>query len=114
VIVRACGLASLGAKTFTALALCADPYPIHISPDHRHAVDQTGSPFLIHGDMRWSLISGVTEEEAERYLENRRRKGFNASVVNLIEHKRRGPVNRYGEGPFRAFPPVNFQNEAKD
>ena len=85
---------------FTALAICAGPYPVRVGPDHRHVVDQNGLPFLIHGDMPWSLISGVTEEEAEHYLENRRQQGFNSIVVNLIEHKFHGPVNRYGEGPF--------------
>jgi len=93
------------------LALYAGPYPIRVGPDHRHVVDQTGSPFLIHGDMPWSLISGLTEEEAERYLENRRLKGFNSIVVNLIEHKFHGPVNRYGEGPFTAPGDFSTPNE---
>ncbi|HXJ40339.1 MAG TPA: glycoside hydrolase family 140 protein [Bryobacteraceae bacterium] len=68
--------------------------------DHRHVLDQSGVPFLIHGDTPWSLISGLTREEAEQYLENRRQKGFNSIIVNLIEHKFHGPLNRYGEGPF--------------
>jgi hypothetical protein len=55
---------------------------------------------LVQGDAAWSLISGLTKEEAEKYLEARRRQGFNSVIVNLIEHKFRGPVNRYGEGPF--------------
>jgi len=61
--------------------------------------------------MPWSLISGVTEEEAERYLENRRQKGFNSIVVNLIEHKFHGPVNRYGEGPFTTPGDFSTPNE---
>ncbi len=96
-MIRACLLAVGGA--LLALA-AADHYPIRVGADHRHVVDQAGTPFLIHGDMPWSLISALTEEEAERYLENRREKGFNSIVVNLIEHKFRGPVNSYGEGPF--------------
>lgn len=75
-------------------------YPIRVSSDHRHVVDQYGLPFLIQGDAPWSLISGLTTEEAEQYLEDRRLKGFNSIIVNLIEHKFRGPVNCYGEGPF--------------
>jgi hypothetical protein len=75
-------------------------YPIRVAPDRRHVVDQAGAPYLIFGDTPWSLISGLTKEEAERYLENRRRKGFNSIIVNLIEHKFRGPVNRYAQGPF--------------
>ena len=57
-------------------------------------VDQTGAPFLIHGDTPWSLISGLTKEEAEQYLENRRQTGFNSIIVNLIEHKFRGKLDR--------------------
>jgi hypothetical protein len=78
----------------------AGPFPVRVAADHRHLVDQSGASFLIHGDTPWSLIVGLTRQEAEQYLENRRRKGFNSIIVNLIEHKYRGPVNRYGEGPF--------------
>jgi len=109
--IRTWGLALVGTFTFRALAVCAGPYPIRVSPDHRHVVDQSGLPFLVHGDMPWSLISGVTEEEAERYLENRRQKGFNSIVVNLIEHKFHGPVNRYGEGPFTTPGDFSTPNE---
>ena len=75
-------------------------YPVKVGPDHRHLVDQSGAPFLVQGDAGWSLISGLDNEEAEKYLEARRRQHFNSIIVNLIEHKFRGPVNRYGEGPF--------------
>jgi len=78
----------------------AGPYPVRIATDHRHLVDQSGQPFLIHGDSPWSIISGLTREEEEQYLENRRQKGVNSIIVNLIEHKFHGPVDRYGEGPF--------------
>ncbi len=83
-----------------ASAFAADPYPLAVGSDHRHLVDQSGAPFFIQGDAAWSLISGLTKEEAEQYLEDRRRKGFNSIIVNLIEHKFRGPANRYGERPF--------------
>ncbi len=66
---------------------------------------------MIHGDMPWSLIVALTEEEAERYLENRRQKGFNSIVVNLIEHKFRGPVNRSGEGPLTTAGDFSTPNE---
>jgi Protein of unknown function (DUF4038) len=89
-----------GALACVSVALAAGPYPVRVGTDHRHVVDQSGAPFLIHGDTPWSLISGLTKEEAEQYLENRRQKGFNSIIVNLIEHKFRGPVNRYGEEPF--------------
>ncbi len=93
------------------MAFAAGPYPLRVSPDHRHLVDQNGTPFLIQGDAPWSLISGLTNEEAELYLENRRQKGFNSIIVNLIEHKFRGPVNRFGEGPFTTPGDFSTPNE---
>jgi len=92
-------------------ALGAGPYPLRIGPDHRHLVDQTGKPFLIQGDSPWSIISGLTREEEEEYLENRRQKGFNAIIVNLIEHKFHGPVDRYGQGPFTTPGDFSTPNE---
>jgi hypothetical protein len=92
-------------------AWCAGIYPIKVGPDHRHAVDQTGAPFLIQGDAPWSLISGLTNEEAGKYLDDRSRKGFNSIIVNLIEHKFRGPVNRYGDGPFTSPGDFTTPNE---
>ncbi len=77
-----------------------ETYPVKVGPDHRHLVTQSGAPFLVQGEAAWSLISGLTKEEAEAYLEDRRKKGFNSIIVNLIEHQFRGPVNRYGQGPF--------------
>ncbi|HVP49195.1 MAG TPA: glycoside hydrolase family 140 protein [Bryobacteraceae bacterium] len=94
-----------------SLALPAGPYPLRIGPDHRHLVDQSGAPFLVQGDAPWSLISGLTREEAELYLEHRRSQGFNSLIVNLIEHKFRGPVNRYGEGPFTTPGDFSTPNE---
>ncbi len=63
----------------SALGCCfaawgAGPYPLRVGPDHRHLVDQSGAPFLVHGDAPWSIISGLTREEEEQYLENRRRR----------------------------------------
>jgi hypothetical protein len=100
-----------GTLACVSAAVAAGPYPIRLGPDHRHMVDQSGAPFLIHGDTPWSLISGLTKEEAEQYLENRRLKGFNSIIVNLIEHKFRGPVNRYGEGPFTTPGDFSTPNE---
>ena len=93
------------------LAWAANPYPLRVGPDHRHLVDQSGNPYLIQGDAGWSVISGLTKEEAEKYLDARRRQGFNSIIINLIEHKFRGPVNRYGEGPFSTPGDFSTPNE---
>ena len=87
------------------------PYPIRVSPDRRHVVDQAGAPFLLVGDAPWSIIPGLTREEEEQYLENRRQKGFNSIIVNLIEHQFHGPVDRYGEGPFTTPGDFSTPNE---
>jgi Protein of unknown function (DUF4038)/Putative collagen-binding domain of a collagenase len=97
--------------TLLPFAFGADTYPVKTSENHRHLVTQSGDPYLVQGDAAWSLISGLTKEEAEVYLEDRRQKGFNSIIVNLIEHKFRGPVNRYGEGPFKTPGDFSTPNE---
>ena len=68
-------------------AIQASPpqYPLKLSVDERRLEDQAGQPFLINGDTPWSLIVGLTKAEAELYLEDRRSRGFNAIITNLIE-----------------------------
>lgn len=78
----------------------------------RYLADQAGRPTLLHGDTAWSLISGLTEEQVLRYLDDRQARGFNAIIVNLVEHKFNGPVNRYGEGPFLTPGDFSTPNEA--
>jgi hypothetical protein len=89
----------------------AETYPVKVAPDHRHLVTHGGIPYLVQGDAAWSIISGLTNEEAEFYLEDRRQKGFNSIIVNLIEHKFRGPDNRYGVGPFNTPGDFSTPNE---
>ena len=40
---------------------------------------------LFHGDAGWSGIVNLTQDEIDRYLEDRHRKGFNALYVNLVD-----------------------------
>jgi len=91
-----------------------DPaYPVKIGDNKRHLVDQNNVPFLLQGDAPWSLIVGLTKPEAEQYLENRRQKGFNTLMVNLIEHKFcvHPPKNRAGEEPFTTPGDFSTPNE---
>ena len=85
----------------SSMAVTPD-YPLKRGSNPRHLVDQNNRPFLIHGDAPWSLMVQPTREEAEQYLRNRHRKGFNSIIVNLIEHIYcdNPPYNRYGEPPF--------------
>jgi hypothetical protein len=60
------------------------------------------------------LIVQLTKEETEDYLENRRRKGFNAILVNLIEYyyADNPPRNKYGDAPFTTSGDFSTPNEA--
>jgi len=77
-------------------------YPLKISANRRYLVDQNDQPVLVHGDSPWSLIVQLTPDEVDLYLDDRKAKGFNALIVNLIEHKfaDNPPSNRFGHGPF--------------
>ena len=107
-----------------AAALCAslslhaaDPaspaYPLKIGSNPRILVDQKDRPVLIQGDAAWSLIVGLNATEVERYLQDRRQKGFNTLMVNLIEHKfcKNPPKNAAGEGPFTTPGDFSTPNE---
>ena len=75
-------------------------YPLKVSVDQRRLLDQNDRAFLVVGDTPWSLFTAITKAEAEAYLEDRRQRGFNAILVNIVEHFFNGPVNREGQAPF--------------
>jgi hypothetical protein len=89
----------------------AATFPLSISADRHYLTDREEKPFFILGDAAWSLISALNREEAEFYLANRAAKGFNAIIVNLVEHKFNGPINRYGEPPFLRPDDISTPNE---
>lgn len=88
-----------------------DLFPIGISKDGKIFEDVSEKPFLVQGDTAWSLIAELSREDVEFYLQDRKKRGFNAILVNLIEHQfsSRPPENFYGETPFKnvAFSELN-------
>lgn len=80
----------------------AAPASFAVSANGRYLLDAAGRPFLVHGDTAWSLIAQLKREDAEFYLAQRRRFGFNTIVVSLLEKKfaTNAPANAYGEQPF--------------
>src|SRR5574342_261879 len=62
-------------------------FPLKTADNGRFLTDQRGEPFLVVGDTAWSLIAQLSDEDIDRYLEDRQRRGFNSIIVNLIEHK---------------------------
>lgn len=80
----------------------APAFPLTVQPGKRYLVDAGGKPFLVNGDTAWSLIAQLTRHEVERYLEDRRARGFNTILVSLIEnhYSANPPANAYGQRPF--------------
>lgn len=109
----------LAAALIATIMLClaagvsnaADLFPIRIDQDRRIFEDATGRPFLLQGDTAWSLIAELKREDVEIYLQDRRKRGFNTILVNLLEHRfsSHPPANAYGEKPFEgdAFGELN-------
>lgn len=90
------------------------PYPLKKQAGARYLVDQSGAPFLIHGDAAWSLIANTTIEDATLYLNDRQARGFNTIIVNLVEHfySSNPPKNAYGDQPFTTQGDIGTPNEA--
>jgi len=89
-------------------------YPLKISANGRYLVDQNGKPFRIQGDSAQSLIANLTYAEADKYLSDRQKKGFNTVNVNLLEAKFafHAPANRNGDAPFTKPGDFSTPNEA--
>jgi hypothetical protein len=75
-------------------------FPISATRNQRRLRDAKGRAVFINGEAAWSLITGLDEQEAELYLDDRAKRGFNAIILNIIEHKFNGPTNQYGQVPF--------------
>ena len=77
-------------------------------------MDAAGQAFFLNGDSPWSLIAQLTRENVDLYLENRRVKGVNSVLVNVIEHfyASHPPKNVYGDAPFATPGDFSTPNEA--
>lgn len=77
-------------------------FPLKAAANGRFLVDQKDEPFLVVGDTAWSLIVQLGDDDVDRYLEDRQKRGFNSIIVNLIEHKfcTAPPKTRAGLTPF--------------
>lgn len=77
-------------------------------------VDAGGAPVWLQGEAAWSLLVQLDDAEVDAYLADRRARGFNALLVNLIEHKfaDHAPRNRAGDAPFTTPGDFATPNEA--
>ncbi len=67
-----------------------------MSANKRYLVTQNNQPFFWLGDTGWLLFVKTSREEAEQYLEDRRKKGFNVIQV-MVLHDLKHAVNVYGD-----------------
>jgi hypothetical protein len=88
--------------------------PLKLSQVSRCLVDQENRPFFINGDAAWSMIAQLSKQEADTYLDDRARKGYNLVLVNLIEHAfaDHPPSNREGQAPFKTPGDFSTPNES--
>ncbi len=72
-------------------------YPVlRISENKRFLVAESGEPFFWLGDTGWLLFTKLNREEAEKYFEDRRQKGFNVIQVMVLQDVKKA-VNIYGD-----------------
>ena len=71
-----------------------------ISENHRFLVFEDGTPFFYLGDTAWELFHRLSKAETEKYLENRREKGYTViQAVALAELDGLNSPNAEGEKP---------------
>lgn len=71
-----------------------------VSENHRFLVFEDGTPFFYLGDTAWELFHRLSKTDAEKYLENRREKGFTViQAVALAELDGLNVPNAEGEKP---------------
>ena len=59
-------------------------FPLKVSANKRHLVDQDSKPFLMVGDAPQTIVANLSLEEAAAYMANRREYGINALWINLL------------------------------
>lgn len=88
-------------------------FPVRVSSTGRYFVDRNGAAIWLHGDTAWSLAVACTRDQITHYLDDRKQRGFNAILVNLIEHYfNSSPAYRNAEGndPFTTMSPVSWNS----
>jgi hypothetical protein len=68
---------------------------LKVSTNSRYFTTENNDPFFWLGDTGWLLFSKLNREEAEKYLEDRRQKGFNVIQVMVLHNV--SAANAYGD-----------------
>jgi Protein of unknown function (DUF4038)/Putative collagen-binding domain of a collagenase len=86
----------LAAVMLVCVNVFAQVQPLKISPNKRYFQTADGKPFFWLGDTGWLLFIKCKKEDAIKYLDDRKAKGFNVIQVMLIHDVNLG-VNAYGD-----------------
>lgn len=115
-VIAPCLLLAMGlaAQACEANSTSASPFPLHVEPGKRYLIDAGGRPFFMQGDAPWSLIAQLSREDVELYLSDRKARGFNTLLVNLLERRyaEKAPANLAGDRPFTVDGDFSTANEA--
>lgn len=85
---------------------------LKVSENNRYLVFEDGTPFFWLGDTAWELFHRLSKEDAVKYLENRREKGFTViQAVILAELDGLNTPNMEGNKPLMDNDPTKI-NEA--
>lgn len=81
-----------------------DPFRLHgwprVSDNGRYLTYADGTPYFYLGDTAWEIVWKSTRDQVERYMLDRKKKGFNAVHVVASSHfflPEYGIANQYGE-----------------
>ena len=84
-----------------------DASRLQVSANRRFLVRGNGEPFFWLGDTAWELFHRLDRQDANRYLEDRARKGFTVvQAVVLSELDGLNTPNPYGHRPLRDHDPT--------
>jgi hypothetical protein len=75
---------------------------LKVSPNDHYLQYEDGTPFFWLGDTGWDLFKKLKKDEIEKYLENRRQKGFNVIQAVILA----GNPNKYRDRSFRDHDPL--------
>ncbi|MDF7814141.1 glycoside hydrolase family 140 protein [Hymenobacter sp. YC55] len=82
--------------SLTAWAPAVEPTgKLKVASNGRYLATEAGKPFFWLGDTGWLLFNKLKREEAETYLEDRRKKGFNVIQVMVLHQV--PSANVYGD-----------------
>jgi hypothetical protein len=74
---------------------------LKVSDNKRFLVHDNGQPFFYLGDTAWELFHRLNREDADKYLEDRAKKGFTViQAVAIAELEGHSDPNPYGHLPF--------------